>query len=118
MAPKKKSTKKKTTKKKTKPKKPKVVTLADLPSQCQQVVSARSKSPAAAEFNAASLSGFVAPELDLPAKIDPLAALASKPIEASQSGKFAKAAKKTSDPLGGFAPLTGNFPIPTPRPLN
>lgn len=122
LAPKKKSSKK-TAKKKstTKPKKPKVITLADLPNQCQQVVSAGSKARATAEFKAASLNGFVAPTVNVPDNLDPLAALASKPIEASQAAKFATATSVTSGSsgdLGGFRPISGNIPVPTPRPLN
>lgn len=117
LAPKKPSKKKKT----TKPKKKKIVTVNDLPKQCLQVASANAKSREVAEFKAASLSGFVAPKLDLPARIDPLAALNSKPIEASQSAKFAKKASRTKtidDLLNGFPSITGKIPVPTPRPVN
>ncbi len=121
LAPKKKPKKPVKPKKPSKPKKKRVITISDLPNQCQQVASANSKSKARAEFKAASLSGFVAPKLDLPAKIDPMAALKSKPIEASQGAKFAKKtikAKTIDDLLPAYAPLPVDVAIPTPRPLN
>lgn len=121
LAPKKKSKKPKKSTKKKKPKKKRVITVADLPNQCQQVVSASSKSKARAEFKAASLSGFVAPKLNLPAKIDPMAALKSKPIEASQGAKFAKTVTKSksiSDLLQSYPPISGKIPVPTPRPIH
>ncbi|MCB1386204.1 MAG: penicillin-insensitive murein endopeptidase [Nitratireductor sp.] len=101
--------------KKAPAKKPKIITVRDLPSTCQAVVGADNKDLQAAVFNAPSLSGFAAPDLDLPKKFDPLAALSSRPIEAS-------AKVKTASTIGdlvqdsGFADLTGPVPIPTPRP--
>ncbi|MGB7287040.1 MAG: penicillin-insensitive murein endopeptidase [Salaquimonas sp.] len=121
LAPKKKSTK---PAKPSKPTKKRIVTVNDLPNQCREVVSAGAKSKEAAEYRAASLSGFAAPQLDLPAKFDPMAVLNSKPIEASQGAKFAKAAPSVNSSsnneirniIDGFAPITGDIPIPTPRP--
>nr|WP_083649596.1 penicillin-insensitive murein endopeptidase [Salaquimonas pukyongi] len=125
LAPKKK-TKKKKTAKKTKPKKPKVITVADLPKTCQGVVRAGEKPGRAAIYNARSLSGFVAPKLDLPARFDPMAALASRPIEASGKPlkKIAAAAKPAAAAVPTrrqnartvFEPITGPVPVPTPRP--
>lgn len=92
-----------------KPRKPKVVTLSDLPDACQSVVSALSKSEEKSVFAARSLSGFRAPELDLPKQFDPLAALASKPIE--QSSEPVSASRFTD--LSG---LGGRLPSPTRRP--
>jgi len=111
LAPKKKSPPKK--KPTTKHKKPKIVTLSTLPDQCRTVVTAGAKPPKQAVYKAASLSGFVAPKLDIPKRIDPMAALLSKPIEASQSPSVPAPAGRGN---GGFAPIAGKIPIPTPRP--
>jgi penicillin-insensitive murein endopeptidase len=111
LAPKKKTKTKK--KPKTKPKKKKVITLSTLPEQCRTVVKASAKSPQQAVFKAASLSGFVAPRLDMPKRIDPMAALLSKPIEASKVKRTSR-----SNPLvDEFLPITGKIAVPTPRPL-
>jgi penicillin-insensitive murein endopeptidase len=96
------------------PKKPKVVTVNDLPAQCQSVLKASAKSDQQAVYKAASLLNFNAPDIDMPDEIDPLAVLSSKPIEASA----AKTVPAASDLAGsiGFLPITGKLPIPTPRP--
>jgi len=113
LAPKKKSK----TKKPVKKKKKRITTLSTLPAQCRTVVSAPSKPARQAEYKAASLSGFRAPKLNIPKKLDPLAVLSSKPIEASQSKKFASVLK--AEPV---TPSTGSLfdgmriPVPTPRP--
>ena len=118
LAPKK-QTKKKNTAKQAKPKKPKVITVADLPKSCQAVVGAGEKPVRTAVYNAKSLSGFIAPQLDLPARFDPMAALASRPIEAGGKAVKAIAAATVpvpSSPKSLFEPITGPVPIPTPRP--
>lgn len=88
--------------------KPKVTTVDDLPASCKLVVDAPSKPERLAEYRAPSLRGFSAPQIDLP-RHDPLAALASRPIEASRQPASASA-------ISGFAPLPATVPVPTPRP--
>jgi penicillin-insensitive murein endopeptidase len=100
----------------TKPAKPKIVTVKDLPSTCQSVLSASAKTEQQAEFNAASLLNFSAPELNMPKKFDPLAVLASKPIEASSAKNVPQPTPGTSNQTI-FEPITGNIPVPTPRPV-
>lgn len=92
-----------------KPKKPKILTLRDLPAACRQVAEASAKAPDEAVFKAASLAGFTAPAIDLPARADPLAALSSRPIEAGASARASYARHR-------FPPITGDIPVPTPRP--
>jgi penicillin-insensitive murein endopeptidase len=107
----------------SKPRKKREIRVSDLPSQCRAVVSASEKSAEQAEYRAASLRGFKAPEIDLP-KVDPMAVLSSKPIEAGKSAKFASTSALTAEPspsapaaaIEGFAPITGTIPVPTPRP--
>jgi len=99
-----------------KPKKPKVVTVNDLPSQCKSVLSATAKSDQQAEFKAASLLNFNAPSIDLPATMDPLAALSSKPIEASAATTVPSPSNTNGRMV--FEPIAGKIPVPTPRPLN
>ncbi len=105
-----------------KPSKPKVVTLSSLPDQCREVVNAQGKPVEKAVYKAASLSGFVAPQLDLPKQVDPLAVLSSKPIEASRTGGANISALTNSAPVAspttGFSGIRGPIPVPTPRPLN
>ena len=119
LAPKKPSKKKKDTAK-AKPAKPKVITVADLPQSCQAVVSANEKPVQSAVYNAKSLSGFVAPQLDLPARFDPMAALASRPIEAGGKPALKAIAAATvavpDKPQSVYEPITGPIPVPTPRP--
>ncbi len=86
-----------------KPKPKREITVSQLPSQCGTVLSAGDKPASQAEYQSASLSGFVAPELNGPKTIDPLAALNSKPIEAGKGAKFAKV-----NPL--LAPAPANAP--------
>jgi penicillin-insensitive murein endopeptidase len=120
LAPKKKPTK---PAKPSKPKKKREITVSDLPNQCKDVLSASQKSPQQAEYRAASLKGFNAPAIDLP-KVDPMAVLNSKPIEAGKGTKAASISALISQPFASapvaaiedFAPLTGNIPVPTPRP--
>ena len=87
-----------------KPKKPRYIRLSDLPSTCASILDAPDVPAAAAEY-AIRASAFTAPALDIP-KFDPLAILASKPIEAR------KPAAAT-----GLVPA-GDIPVPTPRPSN
>lgn len=91
--------------------KPKVMTVADLPRECTGVVDASGKPAEKAVYKAASLMGFSAPEIAIPAA-DPLAALASKPIEASGTPVTASVSAT------GFAPMppVSRIPVPTPRP--
>lgn len=106
-------------KKPKKPKKRRVVTLNDLPASCKAVVSANSKSKKQAEFKASSLLGFRAPHLNIPSKVDPLAALSSKPIEANLVAKYDKSKKTKADfELNIYEMINGPIPIPTSRPLN
>ena len=109
-----------------KPAKPKPeLRVSDLPSQCETVVDASAKSLQQAEYQAPSLAGFSAPRIDLP-KVDPLAVLSSKPIEANKAAKFASTSALSADPvqtpavaaINSFAPITGAVPVPTPRPAN
>ena len=113
-------------KKPEKPAKPKPeLRVSDLPSQCETVVDASAKSLQQAEYQAPSLAGFSAPRIDLP-KVDPLAVLSSKPIEANKAAKFASTSALSADPvqtpavaaINSFAPITGAVPVPTPRPAN
>ena len=99
--------------KKPAPAKPKVVTVADLPQECSIVVDASGKPADKAVYRAASLSGFAAPEIDIP-KADPLAALSSKPIEAAGTPVTAAA---SSSVLAAPVPA-GRIPVPTPRPAD
>lgn len=96
----------KPSKKPTKPRKPKpVLTLAGLPAACEAVLQAPSKSVEAAVYQAPSLAAFRAPKLNVP-NIDPLAALRSRPIEASTGS------------IRSYAKLPKKVPVPIPRPLN
>lgn len=99
--------KKPSTKPKPKPKPPKITRLADLPKACTPVLRARGKSLANAEYKAPSLAAFTAPRLDIP-KVDPLAVLSSRPIEAGAATGIMKS---------GIKLPTTNVPVPTPRPL-
>jgi len=113
----------------TKPDKPtkprREMRVSDLPSQCETVVAASEKPLQQAEYRAASLTGFTAPPIDLP-KVDPMAVLSSKPIEANKAAKFASTSALSAEPvqtpavnaINRFAPITGPIPIPTPRPGN
>ncbi|MFZ1816002.1 MAG: penicillin-insensitive murein endopeptidase [Rhizobiaceae bacterium] len=87
-----------------KPAKPRYLTLANLPGTCRDILNASDMDEKRAEFpiNAAA---FNAPEIDIPA-VDPMAILASKPIEASKAS--------ASAPTSSVAKV----PVPTPRPRN
>lgn len=118
LAPKKKTAPKKPA---TKPKPKPEITLSNLPQACGEVVNASATSVRKAEYQAASLAGFVAPKLDMPSKIDPLAVLSSKPIEASKSkgsGNILATASTGADPFAALLKtVDGPLPVPTPRPL-
>ncbi len=83
-----------------KPTKPRIVTLADLPAACSAVLEAKARPEAEATV---SVTGFVAPELDVPA-FDPAAVIAGKPIEAGGANLAAQ--------------LPENVAVPTPRPAD
>jgi penicillin-insensitive murein endopeptidase len=90
-------------KKPTKPRKPRYVRLSDLPKACAAILKAPDI-PADRAVYAIRASAFQAPEIEIP-KFDPLAILASKPIEA----------KKPPSPANNTVPIE-DIPVPTPRP--
>lgn len=91
-----------------KPKPPKIMTLSDLPPACSPVLNAKGKPIAEAQYDAPSLAAFTAPALDIP-KINPLAVLHSKPIEATATAGIERNFPKIP---------VSRVPVPTPRPLN
>ncbi len=118
LAPKKKTAPKKPA---TKPKPKPQITLSTLPQQCGEIVNAAATPAQKAVYQASSLSGFVPPKLDMPSRIDPLAVLSSKPIEAGNSNgstSILATAAIGADPFQAIAnSVNGPIPVPTPRPL-
>ncbi|MEZ5872753.1 MAG: penicillin-insensitive murein endopeptidase [Nitratireductor sp.] len=91
-----------------KPKKPRYLTLSQMPSQCATILNADEVPEQRAEFRTRE-TAFSAPEIDIP-KVDPMAILASKPIEASKNVASNAAAS-------GNTAIPANVPVPMPRPL-
>ena len=91
-------------KKPAKPKPPRYLTLSGIPAQCATILNADDVPQKKAEFRTRE-TAFSAPEIEIP-KVDPMAILASKPIEASKN----KAAPAEAAPLA-------KVPVPTPRPV-
>ncbi len=90
-----------------KPKPPRQMMLSDLPGECTAILGTPAVARARADFQVRE-TAFSAPVLDIP-KLDPLAALSSKPIEASSNA--AKASTVT-------AAESVTIGIPSKRPAN
>ena len=100
-------------KKPSKPAKPKPqLTLSGMPDACAAVLKAPAKSADAAEFKSSLLQGFAAPAMDMPARVDPLAVLSSKPIEAASSSSALSVAGSVLSAMSA-----DRLPVPEPRPL-
>ncbi|MCB1449806.1 MAG: penicillin-insensitive murein endopeptidase [Nitratireductor sp.] len=91
-------------KKPSKPKPPRYLTLSGMPAQCATILNADDVPATKAEFRTRE-TAFNAPEIEIP-KVDPMAILASKPIEASKNTVAA-----------GVGAIPANVPVPTPRPV-
>ncbi len=92
-----------------KPRKPKIITMDQLPNVCAAVASASEMPETRAVYKASSLFGFSVPALDLPERLDPMAALASKPIEAEPR-------KIVSPVYTDLSILVSELPLPKPAP--